>query len=278
MEGFARILVIEDDPHLLRATSRLLEGAGWDVIEAMEGNEGLRLAREQQPDLVLLCVVLPDMDGFEVCRRIKAEPATARSLVVLISHSTTASDYRVEAFATRGVLSDTVRFTAVASTDFVGTVRLDSVASVPLVAGDEALLFGRGFSPIPSENDVRIEGESAEILEASGTSLRIVVPGFQDRCWPARDVGVRVLVARRTCELVRGRQEEQPYEMHVDTEKCRGDSCGCVRLCNRIFQCPGLIWDSETETAQIDEVICNGCGVCADICPASAIIREKVRT
>jgi hypothetical protein len=114
---------------------------------------------------------------------------------VLLTLGREAREYRVEAFATRGVLSDTVRFTAVASTDFVGTVRLDSVASVPLVAGDEALLFGRGFSPIPSENDVRIEGESAEILEASGTSLRIVVPGFQDQCWPARDVGVRVLVA-----------------------------------------------------------------------------------
>jgi indolepyruvate ferredoxin oxidoreductase alpha subunit len=71
------------------------------------------------------------------------------------------------------------------------------------------------------------------------------------------DGGVRVLIARRTCELVRGRQEEQPY---------------------RIFQCPGLIWDAETETAKIDEVICNGCGVCADICPASAIIREEART
>jgi indolepyruvate ferredoxin oxidoreductase alpha subunit len=92
------------------------------------------------------------------------------------------------------------------------------------------------------------------------------------------DGGVRVLIAKRTCELVRGRQEQQPYEMRVDTEKCRGDSCGCARLCNRIFQCPWLIWDAETETAKIDEVICNGCGVCADICPASAIIREEVRT
>jgi indolepyruvate ferredoxin oxidoreductase alpha subunit len=91
------------------------------------------------------------------------------------------------------------------------------------------------------------------------------------------DGGVRVLIARRTCELVRGRKEEKPYEMRVDVEKCRGDSCGCARLCNRIFQCPGLIWDAETETAKIDEVICNGCGVCADICPAGAIIREEFR-
>ena len=88
------------------------------------------------------------------------------------------------------------------------------------------------------------------------------------------DGAVRVLIAKRTCELVRARQEKPAYEVHVDTDKCRGESCGCARLCTRIFLCPGLIWDTETATAKIDDVICSGCGVCADICPASAIIRE----
>jgi indolepyruvate ferredoxin oxidoreductase alpha subunit len=41
-----------------------------------------------------------------------------------------------------------------------------------------------------------------------------------------------------------------------------------------VFQCPGIIWDGDTETAKIDEVICSGCGFCADVCPASAIVRE----
>jgi indolepyruvate ferredoxin oxidoreductase alpha subunit len=88
------------------------------------------------------------------------------------------------------------------------------------------------------------------------------------------DGAVRVLIARRTCALVRAREEKAAYKVHVDTEKCLGDNCGCARLCTRVFQCPGIIWDSETGTAKIDEVICSGCGVCADICPASAIIRE----
>jgi len=90
------------------------------------------------------------------------------------------------------------------------------------------------------------------------------------------DGGVRVLISKRTCALVRARQEEAEYRVHVDPEKCRGDSCGCARLCTRVFQCPGLIWDTETDTAKIDEVICSGCGVCADICPAGAIINEAV--
>ena len=85
---------------------------------------------------------------------------------------------------------------------------------------------------------------------------------------------VRVLIARRKCALVRARQEKAAYLMRVDSERCRGESCGCNRLCTRVFQCPGLAWDSASGVARIDEVVCSGCGVCADICPASAIIRE----
>ena len=87
--------------------------------------------------------------------------------------------------------------------------------------------------------------------------------------------GVRVLVSRRKCALVRAKEEKAAYRMRVDPEKCLGESCGCARICTRIFKCPGLIWNKEKGKSQIDEVICNGCGVCADICPRAAIIREE---
>jgi len=90
----------------------------------------------------------------------------------------------------------------------------------------------------------------------------------------ADEGGVRVLISRRKCALVRARQEKAAYRMRVDSERCLGESCGCNRLCTRVFQCPGLAWDSASGAARIDEVVCSGCGVCADICPASAIIRE----
>jgi indolepyruvate ferredoxin oxidoreductase alpha subunit len=86
--------------------------------------------------------------------------------------------------------------------------------------------------------------------------------------------GVRVLISRRKCALVRARQEKAAYRMRVDSDRCLGESCGCNRLCTRVFQCPGLAWDSASKVAMIDEMVCSGCGVCADICPASAIIRE----
>jgi indolepyruvate ferredoxin oxidoreductase alpha subunit len=86
--------------------------------------------------------------------------------------------------------------------------------------------------------------------------------------------GPRVLVLRRKCALVQKREEGFPYLMEVDQEKCLGESCGCGRYCTRIFRCPGLIWDKEAGKARIDDVICVGCGICAEICPQKAIRME----
>jgi len=86
--------------------------------------------------------------------------------------------------------------------------------------------------------------------------------------------GPRVVIMRRECELVRGRKAKPPYKVHIDPDKCIGEACGCDSLCTRVFSCPGLIWDKKTGKSKIDEVICTGCGVCADICPQGAIIKE----
>ena len=90
----------------------------------------------------------------------------------------------------------------------------------------------------------------------------------------SEDGGAKVAIMRRQCELVRAKKEKAPYKVHVDVEKCIGEDCGCDRLCTRIFLCPGLIWDKKTGKSRIDEVICSGCGVCTDVCPQGAIIRE----
>jgi indolepyruvate ferredoxin oxidoreductase alpha subunit len=86
--------------------------------------------------------------------------------------------------------------------------------------------------------------------------------------------GAKVVIMRRPCELVRGKREKPPYKVQVIPEKCIGEACGCNRLCTRVFLCPGLIWDKKTCKSKIDEVICNGCGVCTDICPQGAIVKE----
>ncbi|UCH50988.1 MAG: 4Fe-4S binding protein [Chloroflexota bacterium] len=86
--------------------------------------------------------------------------------------------------------------------------------------------------------------------------------------------GAKVAIMRRQCELVRAKKEKPPYKVRVDAERCIGEACGCDRLCTRIFLCPGLIWDKKTGKSKVDEVICNGCGVCVDVCPQGAIIKE----
>lgn len=86
--------------------------------------------------------------------------------------------------------------------------------------------------------------------------------------------GIKVLVCRRECALIRARREKPLYKVHLATDKCIGEACGCDRFCTRVFKCPGLIWDRNAKKAKIDEAICDGCGVCVDICPHSAIVRE----
>jgi indolepyruvate ferredoxin oxidoreductase alpha subunit len=86
--------------------------------------------------------------------------------------------------------------------------------------------------------------------------------------------GVRVVIMRRQCELVRAKKEKSPYKVHVDPDKCIGEACGCDRLCTRVFLCPGLTWDKKVSKSKVDDVICTGCGVCVDVCPQGAIIKE----
>ncbi len=87
--------------------------------------------------------------------------------------------------------------------------------------------------------------------------------------------GVKVLILKQSCALSPEKKGKKRFLMRVDDALCRGDTCGCNRLCTRIFRCPGLLWNRERKRAEIDEVICAGCGFCAGICPAGAIRSEE---
>jgi two-component system, sensor histidine kinase and response regulator len=83
----ASILNVDDYAPGLYARSKVLRQAGFDVLEASTGSQTLRLASEHRPAVVLLDVNLPDMHGFEVCRRIKTDPALAATTILHISAS-----------------------------------------------------------------------------------------------------------------------------------------------------------------------------------------------
>jgi two-component system NtrC family sensor kinase len=93
----ARILVVEDNPDVLRATQRILETHDYEVLSAMDGEAALSAAREELPDLILLDVMLPKMDGIEVLKQLKADPGTLGIMVILVTAKTSLS-HRLEGF------------------------------------------------------------------------------------------------------------------------------------------------------------------------------------
>lgn len=82
-----KLLVVDDNPVVLLGFSELLRSAGLTVLEARNGQEALHLARQHQPDVVLLDVVLPDINGVELCRCFKQDAALKSLFVVLLSSS-----------------------------------------------------------------------------------------------------------------------------------------------------------------------------------------------
>ena len=79
------VLVVEDDPHSAELLTVYLEGAGYRIALARDGAEGLELARRLRPRAVVLDILLPRVDGWDLLARLKADPATADSPVVVVS-------------------------------------------------------------------------------------------------------------------------------------------------------------------------------------------------
>jgi two-component system cell cycle response regulator DivK len=81
----ANVLIVEDNPHNLKLAQLVLHKAGHFVLSADHGEQGLQLARDKQPDLVLMDVQMPGMDGLEVTRLLKSDPRTAHIKVVALT-------------------------------------------------------------------------------------------------------------------------------------------------------------------------------------------------
>jgi adenylate cyclase len=87
MSAAPRIMVVDDTPQNVRLLEAVLTSRGYEVIPAGSGAEALDKVASDRPDLVLLDIVMPRMDGYEVCRRLRADPATALLPVVMITAS-----------------------------------------------------------------------------------------------------------------------------------------------------------------------------------------------
>jgi len=153
-----KILAIDDDPLLLELITQSLKKGGYEVIIASDGQEGLRVLAEQKPHLVVLDIMLPSMDGWEVCRRIrKVSTIPIIMLTARGSHSDVvrglqvgADDYLVKPFHPEELLA---RVLAV----------LRRVA-MPPPTHKAPLRFGQGALVIdPSERLVTMKGEAVDL-------------------------------------------------------------------------------------------------------------------
>jgi DNA-binding response OmpR family regulator len=80
-----RVLVVDDDPRLLHVVAMYLGIEGYEVVTASNAEEGLKEVDENHPDLVILDIMMPGMDGVEACRRIRSNPATEAIPVLMFS-------------------------------------------------------------------------------------------------------------------------------------------------------------------------------------------------
>ncbi len=87
-----RILVVEDTEDNRRILRDLLSHAGYELIEAHDGEAGVRMALQERPDLILMDIQLPIIDGYEAVRRIKANPDTAAIPIVAVTSYAMATD------------------------------------------------------------------------------------------------------------------------------------------------------------------------------------------
>jgi len=159
-------------------------------------------------------------------------------------------------------------------------------SDVTLVVLDNSGTAMTGFQPHPGLT-VNAMGEAsppvdiAEICRAVGAEVAQCDPfdvQTTENTLTAmlKRQGARVVILKQICALSPEKRGKKKYEMSVREDLCLGEKCGCNRMCTRILRCPGIYWDADHKVARIDEVICAGCGVCANVCPTGAIQKVEV--
>lgn len=121
-----KILLIEDEPNQVMMIKFRMEANNFDFISAGDGEEGLKKAREEKPDLILLDLILPTIDGYEVCLRLKQSPEHKNIPVIILTASTAsigkelmkkcmscgASDYLIKPFESADLVAKVKKWLA----------------------------------------------------------------------------------------------------------------------------------------------------------------------
>ena len=87
-----KILVVDDNLDVIKMVGLMLQTRGYDIIAAQSGTQALARARSDNPDLMILDIMMPDMDGYEVCKRLRADPTTANLPILMFTAKSGTSD------------------------------------------------------------------------------------------------------------------------------------------------------------------------------------------
>jgi two-component system response regulator VicR len=79
------ILIVEDDPKSMTLTKDLLKISGYETIQAFDGQQGVAMAKSAHPDLILMDIMMPKMDGYAACSAIKADKSTSKIPVIMLT-------------------------------------------------------------------------------------------------------------------------------------------------------------------------------------------------
>ncbi len=173
------LLIVDDNPVVLLAQVELFRAAGFVVLQARTGDEGLRLARECLPDLTLLDVQLPDIHGHDLCRRMKADPELRRLFVVMLSSSETSSGRQAA-----GLEAGADGFVARPVDNRELLARVQSMLRIQRAEA--------GLRRMQSELEDRVNARTADLAQANAQlralSLRLVEVQESERRFVAREL------------------------------------------------------------------------------------------
>lgn len=207
----ATILVIEDDPDIQELVSFSLGREGYAVVQATSGERGLELAQAAVPDLILLDVMLPGIDGLETLRRLKALPSLARVPVIMASAKGEdpdvvaglelgADDYVVKPYSPRVLVARVRTALRRRFQGGLGEVDADAVVSVD------------GITLDPDRHEIRVDGERVDLSATEFAVLELlmrspgrvygraaIIDAVKGRDYPVTDrsVDVQIVSLRR---------------------------------------------------------------------------------
>ncbi|MFY0675199.1 MAG: response regulator [Bacteroidia bacterium] len=114
---FKKVLIVDDEPNIVMSLEFLLRKNKFNVFIARNGTEALDLLEKEMPDLILLDIMMPDVDGYEICRQVKQKPSLVNTKVVFLSAKSKTSDiekgyelgadlYLTKPFSTRNLIKE----------------------------------------------------------------------------------------------------------------------------------------------------------------------------